>query len=90
MKRKYVKIILSCFVCALCLGVLVRMDTMALSGKAQTFFKETVAPVLHVESVDSRLRDLFVPVLADKLKAKFPELNVTISECHCQTAKFFV
>lgn len=65
MKRKYVKIILSCFVCALCLGVLVRMDTMALSGKAQTFFKETVAPVLHVESVDSRLRDLFVPVLAD-------------------------
>lgn len=34
--------------------------------------------------------NVVVPVLADKLKAKFPELNVMISERHCQTAKFFV
>ncbi len=34
--------------------------------------------------------NVIVPVLADELKAKFPELTVTISERHGQTAKFFV
>ena len=59
------KIILLCVAFALCLGVLVRLDVTTLSGQAQTFFKETVAPVLHVETTDSKLRDLFVPILAD-------------------------
>lgn len=34
--------------------------------------------------------NVIVPVLASKLKARFPELDVAISECHGQTAKFFV
>lgn len=59
------KIILTCLVCALCLGVLVRLDVTMLSGHAQAFFQETVAPVLHMETTDSKLRDFFVPVLAD-------------------------
>lgn len=36
-----------------------------LSGQAQAFFQETVAPVLHVDTTGSKLRNLFVPVLAD-------------------------
>lgn len=36
-----------------------------LSGRAQAFFQETVAPVLHVDTTGSKLRNLFVPVLAD-------------------------
>jgi hypothetical protein len=60
-----VKIILTCLVCALCLGVLVRLDVTMLSGQAQAFFQETVAPVLHVDTTGSKLRNLFVPVLAD-------------------------
>ena len=59
------KIILTCLVCALCLGVLVRLDVTMLSGQAQAFFQETVAPVLHVDTTGSKLRNLFVPVLAD-------------------------
>ena len=59
------KIILTCLVCALCLGVLVRLDVTMLSGRAQAFFQETVAPVLHVDTTGSKLRNLFVPVLAD-------------------------
>ena len=59
------KIILTCLVFALCIGVMVRLDVTALSGQAQAFFQETVAPVLHVDTTGSKLRNLFVPVLAD-------------------------
>ena len=34
--------------------------------------------------------NVIVPVLADKLKAKFPELNVLTSDRHSHTAKSFV